>query len=297
LTFSSDGKLLAAGCADGTVRIWDVENWNESCTLIGHSMEVLSVGFSPNNQFILTGSLDGSCRIWNLKTKTQQLNVIERPQLATNGRPLPVWSAAFSPDGSKIVSAGSDECVRLWNVESGRQEKILGTYPGGLRAVLFGADRSFLAIRTNDGDIRIIDFLKSVEIKRLETGGGALGDRSYAICLGSGGRILAANNNNGKLRFWETSTWQEQEPLDARTGGPWLSAFGFSSDGIAATAELGSSEFKIWDVKSSSLLSRRRMGWLWLAISCMTFSPDGSKLATGLNNGTIEIWNVRELIR
>jgi len=46
--FSPEGHILAAGCSDGTVKLWDTTSYTETCTLTGHSAPVDDLAFSPD---------------------------------------------------------------------------------------------------------------------------------------------------------------------------------------------------------------------------------------------------------
>ena len=64
VSFSPDGKTIATGSWDDTVRLWDTETGENIRTLTGHTSGVNSVSFSPNGKIIATGSRDGTVRLW-----------------------------------------------------------------------------------------------------------------------------------------------------------------------------------------------------------------------------------------
>jgi len=66
VSFSPDGKTLATGSEDKTVKLWDVASGREVQTLQGHSNWVLSVSFSPDGKTLATGSGDNTVKLWNL---------------------------------------------------------------------------------------------------------------------------------------------------------------------------------------------------------------------------------------
>ncbi len=56
VAFSPDGKYLASGSSDNTVKLWSIESHKEVTTLQGHDSTVLSVAFSPDGKYLASGS-------------------------------------------------------------------------------------------------------------------------------------------------------------------------------------------------------------------------------------------------
>ncbi|WP_233258642.1 WD40 repeat domain-containing protein [[Phormidium] sp. ETS-05] len=67
ISFSPDGKTLASGSSDYTVRLWDVATGRELRQLTGHTGYVYSVSFSPDGQTLASGGGDGVVRLWRVR--------------------------------------------------------------------------------------------------------------------------------------------------------------------------------------------------------------------------------------
>lgn len=76
VAFSRDGKLLASGGTDSTIKIWDVASQKELRTLSGHTAAIDSIDFSPDGRLLASASEDGSTFVWDTKNGEHLLTLV-----------------------------------------------------------------------------------------------------------------------------------------------------------------------------------------------------------------------------
>ena len=106
--FSRDGRMVATGSLDGTVRLWDSGTGKPIGQPMTGNGYVTSIAFSRDGHLLAAGILDSTLRLWDTGT-FQPVGDPMRTDAA-------VTAAAFSPDGRTLATGSGDGSIRLWDV-------------------------------------------------------------------------------------------------------------------------------------------------------------------------------------
>ncbi len=132
LSFSPGGGFLACG-SDASIRLWDVENWQEKAVMRGHKQSVECLAWSPNGQIIASGSFDHSIKFWDATSGKETITLF--------GHSNEVKSLAFSSDGSTLASCEGKfllpSSIKLWNVRSGKEITTMRGHEDTVNSVAF----------------------------------------------------------------------------------------------------------------------------------------------------------------
>jgi WD40 repeat protein len=245
---SPDGRTLAAGGEDGSVRIWDVQ------------------GQRPPARRFLTPKIEKYVR-W---VEAASLLAPMRPDYGER-----VHALAFSP-GGLLVAAGDRGSVVVWEPDNWRPLCTLPPDDTPAGWTCFTSDGRL--ILTRGGQIQFWE-------PRTGTLRSTLADKgdSPILCgaLAPGGTLLAVASEDRRLRLWDVPSATARGELIGHLDR--VSALAFSPDGKVLASASWDRTVKLWSpaaLQELSTLERHAD-----KIHCLAFSPNGTVLASGGEDG------------
>ena len=235
LAYSPDGKLLAIGCADKSVFVWDLPGKKEKFVLMGaHTDIIQAVAFSPDSKTIASGGIeDKIICLWDAE-KGKERAVLK-------GHTDQIRDLAFSPDGKLLASAGWDKSVRLWDPASGEALRSLEGHSDRVRSVAFSPDGRLLASGGDAGVVHLWDPATGEALRSL-----AHRDAVTSVAFSPDGKTLAAALPHGEmLVLWDVARQKEKASLKVAAGPKRLA---FTPDGKTLAVGNMDATVTLWDV-------------------------------------------------
>jgi len=309
-----DGRRVAVGCDDSAIRIWHVNDADPSIepsqVLLGHKngFPVFDVDWNRDGQTLLSAGGDGSVRLWDttaegpfgelaapptskkgatlsskssntvdtlaalkesIKEDTREPDMSvpgfkEQTSPYSSGAALavyrghvpatPVWSVAFSPAGYYFASAGGDGTARLWTTDLPTPVRLFtGHSAANVNCVSWHPNANYIITGSDDRTARLWDIQSGRTVRLLTGCAGGV----HQVKISPGGRYAAASDQTGVVHMWDLSTGKKM------------------------------TEFRTPPQGGSSHPEESAM------LHALAFSPCGTALATGGDDATVRIWDVR----
>jgi WD40 repeat protein len=325
LAFSRDGKLLATGSADHSVRLWQVVDGRLLKTLEGHKGPVNGLAISPDGGVLASGGKDGIAFLWKLPAAETAVKL--------KGHSQRILCLAMSPDGRVLATGDADATIQLWGLPQGRSLATLDGHSGGIVELAVSPDSQTLASASVDCTVRLWSLPGGKALRTLQghrgdehdavlclalspdgtmlasggtdwvihlwavAGGQHLGtleehiDQVTSLAISPDGRTLASGGADQTIRLWRLPEGRLLETWEAHSGA--ITRLVWSPDGALLASACGAGlgldhSVRLWSIPERKWI--KTLGGHSRYVSCLAMSPDGVYLASGSGDGTVRLW-------
>src|SRR5579859_3419764 len=276
LAWSPNGKRIATGSFDHSVRVWDALTGNHVLTYRGHSDQVWAVAWSPDGSKIASAGKDKTVQIWDASSGANITTY--------TGHSAEVAAVAWSPDSKLIASASYDNTVRVWEATTQQFVFTFTNHSDHVWAVAWSPDGSLVASGSKDKTVQVWNPTNGlgtiVFVYTGHTGG------VDAVRWSASGQRIASGSYDHTAQVWDAITGNNVVTYTGHSNN--VTALAWSPDGQRIVSASQDRTAQVWDASSANtvLTYSKHTG----GVNDVGWSSTGQQIASASTDQTAQVW-------
>jgi WD40 repeat protein/tRNA A-37 threonylcarbamoyl transferase component Bud32 len=276
VVFGPDGRYIASGSLDKTIKIWNGETGTEIKTLHADAW-VYCLSFSPDGRYLVSGDSAAKIKIWESHSGHQIMNV-ERGEIG-------VSALAYSPNGQQIAYRAASGEFGVLNIHTG-EDSFAFRIPGGRkppRMVRFSSDGKWILTDGSQGEIQIVDATKGNVHRIIRDSNGT---HMKTALFTQDGKNVVSGDSAGAIRKWDIDRGTELMSIRAHRG--QIISLSCPPDGTILASGGLDGLVKIWSMPGGAELGV--LNGHARDVMSVAFHPDGRRVVSTDSAGAIKLW-------
>ncbi|MFF0721848.1 helix-turn-helix domain-containing protein [Micromonospora sp. NPDC003816] len=287
VTYSPNGRYLAAAAEDGVVRLWDSTDPRRPMpiavpegTFDGKST-MLAV--NSDGSVLATASGDGRLSLWDLRDprRPTRIGATIRSGVA------PITALALTPDAQTVIAGGETGAVEVWRLSAPRRtptRALAAGAQGQVHHLAVSPDGTKMAVASRDYHVHLWDLSDPTRPRKMGPPLSGADSWVNAVQFSPDGTLLAAGSSDTAvgLRLWEVTS---RKIVGSYPHPAPVTGVAFAPDGRTIATATNDGAARIWPVTGPTMIAPG-------VVSSATFSPNGRILAVGSTE--TQLWNVTD---
>ncbi|NJL85367.1 MAG: WD40 repeat domain-containing protein [Leptolyngbyaceae cyanobacterium SM1_1_3] len=280
LSISPDGRAVATGSSDKTVRLWDLRN-GELIQTLGSAVPLLNsrhrdsvnaVLFSTDGRSLFSGSSDGTVKWWDLADYRLIATLPESGWTIT--------AIALTPDGKFLVGGGGEGKLKLWDLATFTLAATLTSHQGQISGLAIQDSAHRLISSSWDRTLRLWN-LKTGALLKTQSSAHSAAITSLALRQ----MLLVSGDTEGVVKLWDLQNDWRSRTLKAHSDR--VTSIALSQDSELLVTGGDDSALFFWHLPTGKRVVQLNHTW---GIRAIAFTPDGQTLVSSSADETLKIW-------
>ena len=278
IDFAKDGKTLAAGIGDGSVRLWDIEKKEVVRSFNAHIGNVWNVKFHPTLDLFATAGDDTWVKLWDLKT----FDLKQGWKLDNTVRAI-----AFAPDGETLAAGDRDGGLYIYDVQTGEKLRSIELERTTILGVDYSSDGKLLATVGSDKTVKVFD---SGSLEQRQNFTGHKGP-IYSVAFAPSSPLLASVGFQSDTWIWNADTGESVLQIAGQGGDNWAVGFCGEERHLITGGQDGTA--KLWSLEDGGNVAS--LYGHTAAVHDIALDHERKRIATSSRDGTIRVWDASAL--
>lgn len=302
LAFTPDGKRLVVG-GHHELTVWDIATAKLVKRLYTRAERAYAIVFLPDGKLAVAGGRpgqEGDVRIYNLAAKGKTDDGVEILDGVNDPKVLvkhlfdvedSVLCLAISPDGKTLAAGGCDRAVRVFDLSEGLDKaKLTQTVENHADWVLgctLSADGKYLITAGRDKTAKVWDLKAKESVVTFPEHQNIV----YSVAVKADGSAGYSVGADKQIRTWKPNGEGKQVKAAGGHGDEVFKIVASPNKPMLATSSADKT-VRLWD--ADKLTSTKTLSGLTDYVYAVAFSADGTLVAGGCYDGTVEVWKVAD---
>lgn len=274
ISFLIAANFLYSSSYDTKIKVWDYKSL--LYTLEGHKKPILTIALDYDETKLVSGSEDLQIIVWNLSTKTAEKTLI--------GHTSPIDTVIIVSNTSSLISGSWDLTIRIWDMDLGEERKRLEGHKDLVRSLVATRDGSTLFSGSADKSIRVWNLLEFKQVGMLL----GHGDSVRSLSLSPDEKLLASGSSDKTVRIWNLKEMKIHQILDGHRDR--IRSVVISFDGQKVISGCWDKIIRIWALKEGR--DKHYLKGHYLKINCILAYKEGESAISCGEDGSIMIWDL-----
>ncbi len=285
IAFSPDGRTLATGGDDRSVRIWDSESGAAIQSCDPQRGRICDLVYTHSGD-VLAATVEGQVSLWDPNPEWQlvrRIGSVDSPDVLVDR----VTALAFSPDGKSLATGGGEPSrsgeLKIWSLADGKlSREIQDAHSDTIQSLEFAPDGKLIASSGADRFAKVFEMEEGVLVRAFE------GHTHHVLGVSwrADGRLLATSGADNVIKIWNAKTGDQTRTISGF--GKEVTAIHFLAATDHVVASSGDKSVRVKNAANGKQI--RSLGGATDFLHSVTASANGKLIAAGGQDSVVRVW-------